>query len=53
MVQDSVADLVGHLVRMAHGDGFTREKISFRGHGITLVMTKKPASALLAPWQGL
>src|SRR5690349_15858281 len=26
-VENRVADLVGHLVRMAHGDGFTGEKM--------------------------
>ncbi len=32
MVQNRIADLVCHLVRVAHGDRFTGEKIAFRGH---------------------
>ena len=31
VVEDGVADLVGHLVGMAHGNGFAGEEISVRG----------------------
>jgi len=36
-VENGVADLVGHLVGMAHGDGFAGEQISVRIHGKILV----------------
>ena len=32
MIQNRVADLVRHLVRMAHGNRFAREQISFGSH---------------------
>ena len=49
-VQDSVANLVGHLIRMAHGDRLAREEIPVRAHGIYL-MEKKGAPS--APFPGL
>ena len=36
MIEDGVADLVGHLVGMAHRDGFAGEQISVRSHGSAL-----------------
>ena len=32
VVENGVADLVGHLVGMAHRDGFTGEKVSVFAH---------------------
>src|SRR5207249_9548081 len=32
MIQNRVADLVRHLVRMAHGNRFAREQVSFGSH---------------------
>src|SRR5207244_13250331 len=37
MVENGVADLVGHLVGMAHADGFAGEQISVRIHGKSLM----------------
>ena len=33
VIEDGVADLVGHLVGMAHGDGFAGEQVSVFAHG--------------------
>src|SRR5207248_10505191 len=36
VVEDGVADLVGHLVGVAHRHGFTGEQVSVRAHGKVL-----------------
>ena len=49
MIQNGIADLVGHLVGVAHGNGFAREKISVRVHGKVLVLGKAVALPSILP----
>src|SRR5262249_35135708 len=40
VVKDGVADLISHLVRMAHRDRFACKQVTARGHGKTLAARK-------------
>src|SRR4029078_11161432 len=51
VVEDGVADLVSHLVRMAHGYGFAREQVSF-GHVKVPRLRKKTGRQTLGDYRG-
>jgi len=51
MVKDSVADLVGHLIGMAHRDGFAGKEITVRVHGKAL-MEKRMAKIVTPQLDG-